>query len=130
MIFDKVELEDAEILYDLLGERTEDQSISHKSMPEYHDHREFVANHPYKYWYLISNDCGVLGAVYLTYNNEIGVGIFKAHQGRGYGKQAIIKIMEMNKGPFLANINPNNPRSIRMFEDLEFKHIQNTYELC
>jgi L-amino acid N-acyltransferase YncA len=30
---------------------------------------------------------------------------------------------------FLANINPANARSIRMFEKMGFGHIQNTYRL-
>ena len=122
----------AELLFLLLKERTKDQSISHKKMPDYGDHVKFVENHPYEAWWFI-RDIGtagdIVGSLYLTKQREIGIAIFNSHQGKGIGRYAIEKLMKMYPGTFLANINPNNTRSIKFFESLGARHIQNTYEL-
>ena len=60
-----------------------------------------------------------------------GVFVLRTHQGAGYGPQAVRLVMARHRGVkrFLANINPANQRSIAVFADLGFRHIQNTYEL-
>ena len=122
-----------EILYDLLGEREAHQNISHKEMPTFEEHCKFVQSDPYKAWYLIITTDSlfgtgeIVGAIYLTYSNEIGIQIFRNHQGQGYGEQAIRELAARFKGPFLANINPDNEGSIRFFKKLGAKHLQNTY---
>ena len=126
----------AKILYDLLAERESNVNISHKKMPTWEEHCAFVANYPYEAWDLIVVGDDVVGTIYLTpmppasiRGNEIGIFIFKAHQGNGYGPQAIRMLMERH-GPrrYLANISPSNPRSMRMFEALGFRHSETTYE--
>ena len=119
------------ILYSLLGERTPDQSISHKSMPSFEEHTKFVESNPYLAWYIIHDKAEgeLLGTIYLTYQREIGISIFKHSQGRGVGKKAVSLLMEKHPGVFYANINPKNHASIRFFESLGAKHIQNTYLL-
>lgn len=116
-------------LYDLLEEREPHQAISHKEMPTYFQHVEFVKSEPYKAWYLITGYQGrVIGATYLSKQNEIGIGIFKKYQGKGYGRDAVLQLMKKHKGPFLANINPKNAASIAFFEHLDFGLLQVTYE--
>lgn len=114
-------------LYRLIAERTPEQSISHKEIPSYFQHVVFVQSQPYKHWYLIESQDGIVGATYLSKQNEIGIFIFKAHMGKGYGTAAVKKLMMLHAGPFLANINPNNAASRAMFEKLGFKFIQVTY---
>jgi RimJ/RimL family protein N-acetyltransferase len=115
-------------LYDLLSERDPVANISHREMPTFVKHNNFVNSRPYKSWYIVYADHGPVGAIYLTMQNEIGIGILKAHQGLGYGKQAVCLLMEMHPGErFLANINPLNTRSIDMFLDLGFELVQFTY---
>lgn len=123
--------ESSGILYQLLSERTPEQSISHKEMPNRDDHDYFVANHPYLCWYLIfSSDSGeVVGSIYLTKEREIGISIFKDHHRKGYATKAIRMLMKKHPGRFLANINPKNNASIGLFTSVfGAKHIQNTYE--
>lgn len=119
------------ILYELLGERTPEQSISHKGRPEYPEHVDFVESMPYRTWCFIhsSDEDDYVGTVYLSKQNEIGVFIFNKYQRKGYGNEAVKDLMDSNEGPFLANVNPENTTSIAMFEKLGFKHIQNTYKL-
>ena len=118
----------AAVLYRLLEERTPEQSISHKAMPTYKEHMEFVESRPYRAWYLCLVDKTPVGAVYLTMQREIGVFIFKAEQGKGYGEQAVKLLVEKWPGRFLANVNPKNKASVEMFTKLGFNLIQNTYE--
>ena len=121
------------ILYWLLGERTPTQSISHKEMPSYNDHKAFVKSRPYAGWYLVATDEDqeVVGTVYITGRNELGISIFNKFQGKGYGKAAIREIMALHEGPYYANINPANEPSLFFFDEcLGFKLLQVTYVLA
>lgn len=116
-------------LYELLGERTAEQAISHKEMPSRVDHLKFVHSQPYHVWYLIEENTHnkFVGSCYLTERNEIGIFIFNEYQGLGFGPEAVNFLMEIHVGPFLANINPTNKASIGMFKELGFKQLQVTY---
>lgn len=147
------EPEAAKVLYELLLERDPATNISHKRMPSWREHQKFVESKPYRYWYLISAIWTVpmtymplttlnharVGACYLTRRNEIGIQIFRQYQGQGYGLEAVNQLIQKHKplkeipgvrsGRFIANINPANERSIRMFGRLGFTHLSNTYQL-
>jgi RimJ/RimL family protein N-acetyltransferase len=128
-------------LYELLKEREPHQNISHRDMPTFENHIRFIDSVPYREWLLIfpvpeprfegqtlflTED--PVGAIYLSKQNEIGVSILKAHQGHGYGPLAICMLINRHPGEqFLANINPDNSRSITLFEGLGFKMLQVTY---
>ena len=120
---------DAPFLYGLLEERTKSQSISHKKMPTFTEHLNFLKSMPYKAWWIVF-DREPMGMAYLTKNDEIGVFLLKKHWNKGYGKRLIKMITEQRpEKRFLANINPNNKRSIGVFQKLGFKKIQVTFEL-
>lgn len=118
------------ILYELLGERTPEQSISHKGMPSFEEHCEFVDSNPYPYWYFIHDEdgAGIVGSIYLTDSREIGISIFEQFRGNGYATKAIQGLIKHHPGRFLANINPANQASINLFKKFGARHIQNTYE--
>ena len=121
------------ILYELLKEREPEQSISHKQLPSFDEHVEFIDGFPYLVWYLIWTEhwAKSVGAIYLTPQREIGIGIFKSERGKGYATEAVKMLMQLHPGRFLANINPENYAS-RMFftEQFDAKLIQNTFEIC
>jgi RimJ/RimL family protein N-acetyltransferase len=118
------------ILWELLEERTPEASISHKKMPTFERHEDFVLSRPYPYWYLIMADDVFVGAIYLTRDDEIGASIFERCRRRGYARAAIELLIKTHpRERYLANINPNNEPSIRLFGALGFTHLQNTYEL-
>jgi RimJ/RimL family protein N-acetyltransferase len=117
------------ILYELLAERTADQSISHCSMPSYEQHVEFVNSVPYKAWYLIHNDDEIVGSIYLSKQREVGLFLFQKHAGKGYGAEALAQLRKYWPGKMLANVSPRNSRSIEFFKDQGFKLIQETYAL-
>lgn len=117
------------LLYDLLREREDVVSISHKGMPCYGDHKRFVDSGPYRAWFFMVQGATVVGACYLSQQDEIGVAVFKSHRGNDYGRTAVSMIMnKYGKRRYLANINPWNGASIAMFAKLGFRHCQNTYE--
>jgi len=125
-----VKIADSSFLYDLLKERDPRANISHKKMPTIKQHEKFILSRPYSKWYVIQNIDEDVGSIYLTKDNEIGIFIKKKIQDKGIGFNALELLM--NKNPrtrYLANVNPNNKKSIRFFKNNGFKLIQHTYEL-
>lgn len=118
-------------LYALMLEREPHQNISHKSVPTVAQHLGFVRSLPYREWHLvIEESVGVVGATYISKQNEIGIFIFKAHRGHGYGRRAVEMLLERHRGQRLvANINPMNTDSQMFFTNLGAKLIQLTYEV-
>ena len=116
------------VTYCLLSERDASVNISHKAMPCLGEHIKFFESKPYEAWYLIV-ETEPVGACYLSKQNEIGVQVFKRDQGKGYGRAAVQELMRLHGSRrYLANINPHNERSAKMFKDLGFGLIQHTYE--
>jgi RimJ/RimL family protein N-acetyltransferase len=122
------------VLYDLLEERPAHANISHKKMPTWQNHCRFVANARvhggYVDWCMVQNAAGIVGAVYLTARNEIGIAILREFQGHRYGPDAVVLMMKKH-GPrkYLANISPANEHSLSMFQSLGFETIQHTLAL-
>ena len=59
--------------YRLLKLRT--SSISHKKEPTFKEHKNFVINHPYRFWFLVKSSKEYIGSVYLKHDNSIGLNI-------------------------------------------------------
>jgi RimJ/RimL family protein N-acetyltransferase len=118
-----------QVLYRLLKERSPEVNISHKEMPSFEEHEEFVKSFPYAHWYLIVVEDELIGAIYLTHDDEIGIFLFPEYPGKGYGPEAISLLTDTHRrARYLANINPANAASKKTFEKLGFKMIQLTYE--
>jgi RimJ/RimL family protein N-acetyltransferase len=120
----------ASVLYDLLKEREPHVNISHREMPTWEKHEAFVQSCPYLAWYLLRIGRDYVGSIYLTDADEIGVFLFHAHRGNGYAEKAIGELIRLHPRPrYLANVNPENARSIALFQKLGFSLLQQTYEL-
>lgn len=140
---DPANYSDVQDLYRLLVERPDYARISSVERPEFADHVAFIHRHPYRVWYMIDVEMdGVtvtVGSIYATTQNEIGIAIQKAFHGMGFGPRAIDMLISTHRplpalpgtrpAQWLANINPANERSIKMFERMGFKLIQQTYAL-
>lgn len=119
----------ADVLWALLAERTPQTNISHREMPTVEQHHAFIASRPYEAWYLVDvGEASYAGAVYLTKQREIGVGVLRRYAGFHFGRTAVRMLMEAHPGRVLANINPQNFTSVAMFLDLGFRQLQVTYE--
>lgn len=135
--------EAAQILYELLRERSAEDdpfvNISHRRLPTLMEHVRFFHSKPYRLWALIEVESRYVGYMSITKRNEIGIVLFMAERGKGYGRQALQLLLAQHQplpaipsersGHFLANINPLNARSIRLFGGLGFKLLQHTYQL-
>ena len=113
-------------LYEMLKERTPEESISHKEMPTMNEHTKFVKSNPYKMWFIIESNFISMGNCYISKRNEMGVFILTEFRRNGFGTDAIKYLCTKVAHPF-ANVNPNNTKAIEMLSKLGFKHIQNTY---
>lgn len=124
------------ILYEFLKQRMEEPetNISHTKLPTLDAHKNFFyfgtdgKGPPYQCWYFILDDHDtIVGSIYLSKHREIGVYIRPEFRNKGYGRQGIKMLMDKWPGRFLANINPDNKRSIDMFERMGFSLLQVTY---
>lgn len=67
----KKNIEHIDALYELLKKRI--YNISHSTLPAYNEHKNFVENNPYRVWYLIKDNNGYIGSLYLLNDNCIGI---------------------------------------------------------
>ena len=51
--------------------------ISHKEMPEYSSHVEFVQNNPYRVWYMVNLNNIFVADLYVQNDNSIGLNNFE-----------------------------------------------------
>ena len=116
------------ILFDILAERRPEESISHKDMPSWEDHVKFIHGMPYRHWYLIY-DGGPVGTIYLTAAREVGVFVIAGHRGKGYARSAVRMLLDLHPGKLLANVNPANYVSKKLWESMGGKLIQVTFEI-
>tara|TARA_B100000029_G_scaffold268186_1_gene263741 strand:+ start:385 stop:807 length:423 start_codon:yes stop_codon:yes gene_type:complete len=120
---------DSKFLFDLLKERNPNANISHKKMPSYDEHVDFIKSKPYTKWYVILKSNEKVGSIYLSKNDEIGIFILKKFQGNNFGVYALNELLKKNpRKRFLANVNPKNKKSISFFKNNGFKLIQYTFE--
>ena len=121
---------DHKFLYELLKEREPSTNISHKKMPTFNEHVNFVLSKPYSKWYIILQGIDEVGSIYLSKQNEIGIFLKKESHHTGIGTAALKLIMNKNpKKQYLSNINPKNKKSIEFFKKNNFEILQYTYEL-
>lgn len=149
-IYDGARIRDGalEFLYELMKEREPEINISHRELPTFEQHRQFVTRRPYRFWYLIeavdfetrnpARDHPWIGYVSATHSNEIGIVLLKDWRGHGFGKLVVQELIALHRpnpaepsvrtGTWIANVAPANERSRRMFEGLGFRKIQETFE--
>lgn len=127
---DKKHVED---LYHLLRKRK--HNISNLALPAFNEHRDFVLNHPYRFWYLVKKSESLVGSVYLNYENVIGLNFFSSEKNVFIKTIKLITklhdplppIKSVRSKNFIINVNPNNEILINALKSINFIHIQNTY---
>lgn len=131
-----------EALYELLRERSTEAdphvNISHRRLPSFQEHQRFVRSRPYRAWLFVKADGLVAGNLTITKLNEIGIVLSADYRGKGVGRWAVGELLRRfrplpaipaaRSGRFVANINPKNERSIRLFTGLGAVLLQQTYE--
>jgi len=103
-----VQRDDYQFMYDMLKERTPEQSISFE-MPTWNQHVRFCNSMPYEAWYIIGENNMRVGNIYLTKKCEWGYFIKKEYQNKGLGTEAMREMAKLHpKKYYYANINPAN----------------------
>ena len=110
-------------------------NISHICLPTYHQHKKFVENHPYRFWYLIKNKQKYVGVIYITFENVIGINtIISSKELYINAIKALInshkpleEIKSIRNKFFVINVNPKIKILIEAIKILGLCHIQNTY---
>tara|TARA_B100001167_G_C16591566_1_gene221648 strand:+ start:81 stop:554 length:474 start_codon:yes stop_codon:yes gene_type:complete len=132
--------DDALFLYELLKNRDPGANISHKKMPSYEEHIEFIKSKPYTSWYIIEYQKEDIGAIYLSRRDEIGI-TSRMHSPLALEKYtdsefflittAALKLfMKLNpRKRYLANASPKNKKLGEFFVKNGFTALQNVYEI-
>ena len=124
-----------EALYDILTKRK--FNISSTFLPSFIEHKKFVVNHPYRFWYLIKVNSEYVGTSYILDSNCLGISltdyedsIFSDLVSFMIKKHKPLKEMKSVRPPFFfINISPLNHKMHRQLKLLGANNIQVTYSL-
>ena len=119
-------------LYQLLIDRK--HSISHKIIPSYEEHNEFVYNNPYLVWYLIYKKDIMIGSFYIQSDNSIGINLnilreddlIKIFDYIKKKYEPLPSIKSVRRGNFFLNIPCDNYSLIKILHKIKknkFKHL-------
>ena len=117
-------------LYELLEKRNPIENISHKNLPTFEKHVEFIKSKPYSKWYVITKNDKKIGSAYITKLGELAIHLLSSHENDRIRKQ-ILKLL-ITKNPrkrYLYNVSNNNQNLIKFLQKNNFKLIQFTYEI-
>ena len=124
-----------QITYELLKQRK--HFISHRSMPSYEEHCNFIRSKPYRYWYLVKIDNQFIGTLYLSIFNTIGININEPHIA--IVGDLIKKIVETHEplkeikstinSKFTINVPITNEKIINELEKIGLSRIQISYSI-
>ena len=121
---------DALFLYDLLKNKDSNANISHKKMPSYDEHVEFVMSKPYTNWYIIEYDKKNVGTIYLSKQDEIGISINNDYEYDQIVKPALELLMKLNQRKrYLANTSSKDVRSQEFLLKNGFTSLEYVYEM-
>ncbi|WP_417829387.1 GNAT family N-acetyltransferase [Thalassospira sp.] len=121
-------------IYQLLGERR--HNISHRRLPSFEEHMEFIRSKPYRYWFLVVDE-EPIGTFYVQPDNSIGLNLSDV---RSEWIAEIISFIKLNFIPakavpsrvpdyFYVNIATSNRHMIEEIEKLNLEPLQVSYKL-
>lgn len=127
--------EDIEKLYIELSSRT--TGISHKNLPTFEDHSEFVMNHPYLAWYFIHKGDDLLGTCYVTDQNTIGLNakfivvedVEKTLAAIKALHKPLLGIKSVRSSSFTVNVSTRNVKLQEMLESIGAVPIQISFQV-
>jgi hypothetical protein len=132
----KGEKHQIDVLYALLKKRI--HTISHRTIPNYEEHVNFVNNNPYRLWFLLRDGEEYIGSVYLTEQNSVGIDVLDLRFAE-YLSHIIDKIKNEYKpldelksvrpGHFSINVSPSNHQLKSALEEQGCRIAQVTYFL-
>ena len=136
--FEKIQPTDAQtdLLYSLLVERS--HSISKGQAVSFDKHREFVASHPYRDWFLVKCGDEFVGSFYISNENTVGINISNPENEAvvsaivGFVKghyEPLEAISSVRGAAFSINVPPTNRALINSLVNLGSRLAQQTFYL-
>ena len=133
--FKKVDNSSYDCLFKLLKDRK--YNISHKEMPTFKKHKEFINSAPYEHWYIFSAGETILGSFYIKKDNSIGIHL---NQPNINIVEKIIIFINKNFKPkkgipslipnyFYVNIADNNDKMKSILKSIGLAPIQVSFKL-
>ena len=121
---------DTLFLYELLKNKDPSTNISHKKMPSYDEHIEFVMLKPYTNWYIIECDKKNVGSIYLSKQDEIGISIDNDYEYDKIVRPALKLLVKLNpRKRYLVNVSPDDIRSQEFLLKNGFTGLEYVYEM-
>ena len=121
---------DTLFLYELLKNKDPSTNISHKKMPSYDEHIEFVMSKPYTNWYIIEYDKKNVGSIYLSKQDEIGISIDNDYEYDKIVRPALKLLVKLNpRKRYLVNVSPDDIRSQKFLLKNGFTGLEYVYEM-
>ena len=121
---------DYRFLYELLKNRNQQANISHKTMPTFEEHVEFVMSKPYYTWYVIEYTNKKIGSIYLSKQDEIGISLVDNSLYDKIGKSMIKLLIKNNpRKRYLSKVSPQNKKLQNFFVNNGFTSLEYTYEI-
>ena len=124
-------------LYALLKFREQKESISHYKLPSLKNHKKFVLNSPYRYWFLIKEKEMLIGATYISKTNTLGLHLLNINHS--VVESVLLFILERIKPLkpipsirnelFTINLNNNSNSLANIIRKIGGLKIQETYIL-
>jgi hypothetical protein len=123
------------VLYDLLDKRK--HNISHRAIPSFSDHADFVNNHPYRVWYLIKSGDIYVGSFYISKYNSVGISIISNQRKTSlitlnfiFNKYKPLKEIKSLRPPyFYINVPVTNKYLEKCLASLGATKVQTSYSL-
>ena len=123
----EVTVENADFLYEMLKERDSTTNVTHKELPSFNKHLEFIKSNPYDVWYIIEIESKQVGHIWLDNADRIGWFTKKEFKGFGFVIPAFEELKRLHKRKkYLGEVNPNNFESQNLLTKLKFV-LKNTY---
>ena len=125
-----------ETLYAQLKNRS--HNISHKSVPSFDEHTEFVQNHPYRKWIIVKDTEIAIANVYIQYNNSIGLNvdslvtceqINKILKGIYASHSPLPAVPSVRFEEFFLNVATDNKMLQNMLSSLGYSEVERTFVL-
>ena len=126
-----------ETLYHFFNARASESRISSQPKLSLEQHTQFVKNHPYRHWFMISRDEVMIGSLYLRFDNTLSLQMIDFtdcayEQSLELVLQAIQPLPALpsvRPANFFINLAPNNDVAAEKLREIGMRPIQTTYVL-
>jgi len=113
--------EDAKFLYEMLKERDSIINVTHKKLPSFAQHLQYIKSQPYDAWYIILVESKKVGHIEIFSDDRIGWFLKKEFKGFGFVIPAFEELKKLHKREkYIGKVNPKNFEAQNLLIKLKF----------